>query len=119
MAVLILVADDKGNVIRVERREEGDFFDRLGTAYRSGEIAVKGTTFHLTSDVNVYQFNTVLSAIRDSPHLTAEQRAEALRLFNEFKPGDVFASRVDRGIIRQGGDTPKAPPPLFTVFIDP
>lgn len=119
MAVLILYADDKGNVTRVERREDKDFLEKLGTTYRTGEFMVRGTAFHVVADTNVYVFNEVKVAITDSPRLSEEQRAEALRLFNEFKPGDVFASAREQPMLQQGKDVPHALPPLFIVFIDP
>lgn len=119
MAVLILVADDKGNIVRVERRDDPDFLARLGTTYRTGEIAVKGTTFHVVADTTIFQFNEVFVAIKESPRLNDQQRADALALFNGFVPGDTFAVTAERPIIRQGGDVPGASPPLFIVFVDP
>lgn len=119
MAVLILVADERGNVIRVERREDRDFREQLLTTYRAGEIATAGTTFHAIADQNIYLFNDVFNAIKNSPKLSDEERAKAFELYNSFAPGDRISTVVERGVIQVFGDQSVNPKPLIAVFIDP
>lgn len=119
MAVVFVVVDDRGNVVRLERRETEGL---IGAALENQKALREFTapqTLPLQPGPELFQFRDISQGIDQSPRLNEEQRAEARRVFNSFVPGDSFKVVRERPIIRQGGDVPRRPAPLFTVFVDP
>lgn len=119
MAVVFVVLDDRGNLVRLERTETEGLVGKSIENHRAFKRFASVQTLPFRPGEELYQFSDVVKAIDESPNLTPEQREQARAIFNEFKPGDVFNFVVARGIIGQGGDRPAQLPPLFIVFVDP
>lgn len=119
MAVLIVYLDDKGNVTRLERREQ-ESFERQAKDTFSRYRAVERTVIdpRLSDHSEMFTIREVARGIDTSPNLTEEQREEARRVFGQLVPGDPIVFQGDP-IFRQGGDVGGRAKPLFTVFVDP
>lgn len=119
MPILVLVLDDQGNVVRVERRLEQSFVEKAKHTYFANEATTRATTYHVVADQSAIQLNETFHAIKESPRLTEQQRQEALALYNLTLPGDSIVAVHQSVFFGSGSDQPARPKPLIFVFVDP
>lgn len=119
MAVVVIVVDDKGNVLQLIRQESDSPISKIGDIYRNYGLFTAPITNPYAVQFQSFEFKEVADAIRSSPKLNDAQKAEAFAVFNTFLPGDVFQLAQAGPQFTRAGDAGNPSRPPIMRIIDP
>lgn len=123
MPLIVVYTDEARNVVAVTRRNEEGPVEDAQLAWR---LYSAGKALYSNTPLGIMQGNffrdLATHQVHHSTTMTQEEKAEALQILSEFKPGDavVFLPKpADEPTKTYTSHTVNNPPPLLAVYVDP